>query len=351
MKKKLALLLTLALVVGSLAGCGSKSEESTATAAQTETVQDAGEAETAEDSGSAEAAGELVPLNIAFCTWAGYAPLFIAVEKGYFEEAGYDARITIVEDESTYGALFLSDSIQALGQVMDRDIIQYDAGAPEQYVCTMDCSTGGDGLVATGDIRTMDDLAGKTVALDKSATSYFFFLQALADSNITEDQINTVEMGNDEAGEAFLAGSVDAAVTWEPALSSCGEREGGHILVSSADYPKAIVDVLTVSTKFLEEHPDAADVLNDCWNKAVADLNADKEAGCQIMADGLGLDVQDVIDECAGITFYGEEENKAFNDLTSEENVMDIAQMAADFWVEKGYMKSNDVSGFFAYLQ
>lgn len=351
-KKKLALLLTLALVVGSLAGCGSKSAEASAPAAQTEVASESADGETqTESADSGSASGELVPLNIAFCTWAGYAPLFIAVEKGYFAEAGYDAKITIVEDESTYGALFLSDSIQALGQVMDRDIIQYDAGAPEQYVCTMDCSTGGDGLVATADIQTMDDLAGKTVALDKSATSYFFFLQALADSNITEDQINTIEMGNDEAGEAFLAGSVDAAVTWEPALSNCGEREGGHILVSSADYPKAIIDVLTVSTRFLEEHPDAADVLNDCWNKAVADLNADKEAGCQIMAEGLGLDVQDVIDECAGITFYGEEENKAFNDLSSEENVMDIAQMAADFWVEKGYMKSNDVSGFFAYLQ
>ena len=115
-------------------------------------------------------------MKIAFCTWAGYAPVFIAIEKGYFEEAGYDAEVVIMEDESTYGAAFVSNSIQALGQVMDRDIIQFDAGAPEQYVCTMDCSTGGDGLVATGDIKTMDDLAGKTVALDKSATSYFFFL-------------------------------------------------------------------------------------------------------------------------------------------------------------------------------
>ena len=290
-------------------------------------------------------------MKIAFCTWAGYAPVFIAIEKGYFEEAGYDAEVVIMEDESTYGAAFVSNSIQALGQVMDRDIIQFDAGAPEQNVCTMDCSTGGDGLVATGDIKTMDDLAGKTVALDKSATSYFFFLQALADSNITEDQIHIVEMGNDAAGEAFIAGNVDAAVTWEPALSNCGQREGGHILVSSADYPKAIVDVLTVNTNFLKDHPDAADVLNDCWNKAVAYLNENFEEGCEIMAKGLSLDKQDVIDECAGITFYDEARNQEFNDLSKEGNVKEIAQMAADFWVEKGYMKSGDVDGFFAYLQ
>lgn len=289
-------------------------------------------------------------MKIAFCTWAGYAPIYIAIKNGYFEEYGYQAEAVIMEDESTYGAALVSNSIQALGQVLDRDIIQYDAGAPETYVCTMDASTGGDGLIATAEIKTLDDLAGKTVALDKSATSYFFFLQALADSSITEDQINIVEMGNDEAGQAFIAGNVDAAVTWEPALSNCGEREGGHILVSSKDYPKAIIDVLTVNTNFLEEHPDAADVLNDCWNRSVAYLNENFDDGCAIMAEGLGLEVQDVKDECAGISFYGEAENKAFNDLTSKENVKEIAEMASDFWVEKGYMKSNDVSGFFDYL-
>lgn len=324
MKKLLALMLS-AVLVFSCIGCGNAAEQT-------------------------KASGELIPCKIAFCTWAGYAPVFIGIEKGYFEEQGYDVEVVIMEDESTYGSAFMSGSIQALGQVLDRDIIQYDAGAPEQYVCTMDCSTGGDGLVASAEIQSVDDLAGKKVALDKSATSYFFFLQVLADSNITEDQIEIVEMGNDAAGEAFIAGYVDAAVTWEPALSNCGQREGGHILVSSADYPKAIIDVLTISTDFLEANPGAADALNTAWNKSVAYLNENFDEGCEIMAKGLDLSVEDVKAECAGITFYDEAMNKEFNDLSKEENVVDIAQMAADFWVEKGYMKSNNVDGFFAYI-
>lgn len=324
MKKLLALMLS-AVLVFSCIGCGNAAEQTAAS-------------------------GELIPCKIAFCTWAGYAPVFIGIEKGYFEEQGYDVEVVIMEDESTYGSAFMSGSIQALGQVLDRDIIQYDAGAPEQYVCTMDCSTGGDGLVASAEIQSVDDLAGKKVALDKSATSYFFFLQVLADSNITEEQIEIVEMGNDAAGEAFIAGYVDAAVTWEPALSNCDQREGGHILVSSADYPKAIIDVLTISTDFLEANPGAADALNTAWNKSVAYLNENFDEGCEIMAKGLDLSVEDVKAECAGITFYDEAMNKEFNDLSKEENVVDIAQMAADFWVEKGYMKSNNVDGFFAYI-
>ena len=289
-------------------------------------------------------------MKIAFCTWAGYAPLFMAKGDGYSADQSYDVELVIIEDETTYGATFVSNSIQGLGQVLDRDIIQYDAGAPEQYVCTMDASTGGDGLVATAEIQSVDDLAGKTVALDKSATSYFFFLQVLADSNITEDQINIVEMGNDEAGEAFLAGRVDAAVTWEPALSNCSEREGGHILVSSADYPKAIIDVLTVSTRFAEQNHEVFDVLYSCWCQAVDYLNANFEEGCAIMAAGLDLETEEVMDECAGITFYDAAMNEAFNDTATEQNVYEIACMAADFWVQKGYMKSADVSGFFPTL-
>lgn len=299
----------------------------------------------------ASAEEELTPITLAFCTWAGYAPLFIAKDQGYFEEYGYDPEIIIMEDESTYGAAFVSNSIQGLGQVLDRDIIQYAAGAPEQYVCTMDCSTGGDGLIASGEIQTVDDLAGKTVALDKSATSYFFFLQVLADSNITEEDINIIEMGNDEAGQAFLAGQVDAAVTWEPILSSCGDREGGHILVSSADYPKAIIDVLTVNSNFAEEHPDIYEALEECWYKAVDYLNENFDEGCEIMAEGLDLETEDVKAECEGITFYGREENAQFNDLSTEENVVDIANMAAGFWLEKDLIKSDDLSGFFPTLE
>ena len=328
MKKKIVAVLLVSVMIFALVACGTTRQD------EEKDIKDL----------------EKITFVLDWTPNTNHTGLYVALEKGYFEELGYDVEVVIMEDESTYGSAFVSGSIQALGQVLDRDIIQYDAGAPEQYVCTMDCSTGGDGLVASAEIQSVDDLAGKTVALDKSATSYFFFLQVLADSNITEDQINIVEMGNDAAGEAFIAGQVDAAVTWEPALSNCGEREGGHILVSSADYPKAIIDVLTISTDFLKANPDAADALNAGWNKSVAYLNENFDEGCEIMAKGLDLSVEDVKAECAGITFYDEAMNKEFNDLSKEGNVLEIAQMAADFWVEKGYMKSNNVDGFFDYI-
>ena len=118
MKKLFALLTALTLAI-SLAACGGAPQKTAGP-----------------DSGA-----EPIPIKVAFCTWVGYAPLFIAEEKGYFEEYGYAPEIIIMEDESAYGSALVSNSIDALGQVLDRDIIQYVAGAPEQYVCTMDAST------------------------------------------------------------------------------------------------------------------------------------------------------------------------------------------------------------------
>jgi NitT/TauT family transport system substrate-binding protein len=293
-------------------------------------------------------AEEPVPFKIAFCTWAGYAPLYIAQEMGYFKELGIAPELIIVEDEAQYAAMLVSNSIQALGNVLDRDVIHYACGAPEQYLLTMDFSTGGDGIVATGDIKTMDDLAGKTVGMDKSATSYFFFLQALSDSSIKEDQVNIVEMGSSEAGDAFLAEKIDAAVTWEPFLSNASQREGGHILVSSAEYPRAIIDVLTVNSSFADKNPKAVEALEEAWYRAVEYLETSPEESYKIMAAGLGLDAEEVKGECSGITFVGRDGNAEFNNAQNEDNVYDIAALAASYWVEKGLIENSDVTGFFA---
>ena len=63
MKKKLSLLLAALLVVGAVfTGCGSKKEEA--------------------------GADGLTEVTMAFCTFTGYSPMFIAQEQGYFEDAG-----------------------------------------------------------------------------------------------------------------------------------------------------------------------------------------------------------------------------------------------------------------------
>lgn len=297
-------------------------------------------------------AAETTDITMAFCTWTGYSPMFIAQENGYFEEAGLNVDIQIIEDESTYAALITKSSIQFLATAQDPNIKMYANGATSRFVLTMDASVGADGLVAVEDIETLDDLAGRTVALDKSASSYYFFLTALENgSSLTEDDINVIDMGDTtEAGLAFMGGSVDAAIMWEPELSEALDSvEGAHALVTSADYPDTILDSLVVNTAFAEENPDVVAAVEEAWYQAIDFLNENPEEAYEMMASGFDeVSAEDVASDVEGLLFYGREENETLNDADNEESIYAISQDMADFWMEKGECETDDLTDFFS---
>ena len=268
-------------------------------------------------------------VTMAFCTWTGYSPMFIAKEQGYFEEAGLNMDIQVIEDESTYAALITQGSIQFLATAQDPNIKMYANGASSKYVLTMDASMGADGLVATEEIATLDDLKGKTLALDKSASSYYFFLTALENgSSLQEEDINVIDMGDTtEAGLAFMSGSVDAAIMWEPELSEALEMvEGAHALVTSADYPDTILDSLVVNAAYAEENPDVVEAVEEAWYRAVDFLNENPEEAYELMASGFEeVAAEDVASDVNGLKFFGREENAQFSDEANEENVFALS--------------------------
>ncbi len=324
MKRVLSLLLSALLAASMflLAACGGGAG--------------AGQSSSSGTAGTTGTADTPVEFTIAFCTWIGYAPLYIAEDQGYFEEFGINPTLTIIEDESQYAAALYSNSIQALGNVLDREVVHYASGTPETVIFSLDESSGGDGIIATADIKTIADLKGKVVGLDKSSTAYFFFLTVLAANGVDESEVTIQEMGTDAAGAAFMAGQLDAAVVWEPYLTEASNLEGGHVLASSADYSKVIVDVMVMRSDFIEANPQAASGLAAAWYKAIEFYKANPEEGNRIMAEGLGLDPVEIADMAAGVTFMGAEENQAFFNQSTSDNIFEVAQRASDFWTELG---------------
>ena len=300
-------------------------------------------------------AEEATDVTMAFCTWTGYSPMFIAKELGYFEEAGINMDIQVIEDESTYAALITRGSVQFLATAQDPNIKMFANGADSRFVLTMDASVGADGLVTTAEVETLDDLAGKTLALDKSASSYYFFLTALENgSSITEDDINVADMSDTtEAGLAFMGGSVDAAIMWEPELSEALDSvEGAHALVTSADYPETILDSLVVNTAFAEEHPEIVEAVAEAWYKAIDYMNENPDEAYELMSSGFEeVTAEDIAADVEGLEFYGRAENEALNDAANERSIFAISQDMADFWMGKGECETDDLTEFFSLIQ
>lgn len=317
--RTVSLALCAAAVAGMITGCSSQSQSAT----------------------SSSAAKTPVSFKIAFSTWVGYGPMFIARDKGFFKKYGVDPQLTIVEDESTYASSLASNSVQAVAHVLDREVINYANGVKEKSVVALDQSLGGDGIIASSDIKTVADLKGKTVALDKSSTSYFFFLSVLKKNGIDDSSVTIKDMGASDAGASFVAGKIDAAVTWQPWLTNCTQRKGGHLLVSSKDYPNTIVDEVVFSDQFIKAHPDAVKGFVEGWYDGVDYFNTNKDDAISIMAKGLSIETSDFKSQVEGVKYYGKSENKSFFDKSTTDNIFSVTQNAVNFWIAKKMIKSS----------
>jgi NitT/TauT family transport system substrate-binding protein len=70
------------------------------------------------------------------------------------------------------------------------------------------------------------------------------------------EDVEHVNMDQADAGAAFVAERVDAAVTWEPWLSRARDTEHGHVLTDTSENPGLIVDVLLAPVEVIESRRD-----------------------------------------------------------------------------------------------
>ena len=63
-------------------------------------------------------AGE--PIKLGMSTWLGYAPLYLAKEKGFFQKRGLDVEIVVIESPADRRAAFAADRIWRLRSCLGR---------------------------------------------------------------------------------------------------------------------------------------------------------------------------------------------------------------------------------------
>lgn len=287
-KKMLAALIAMVMLATVLTGCGGSKEAAT----------------------SQEQAADkpMEKVRITLCTWAGYGPLFLARDKGFFKEEGVDVEISIVEGLAERKAAIKGNRVDAMATTLDIESTLQAEGMPMKVVWALDTSYGADGILAKKDIKTLADLKGHSVALDVGTTSHFFLLSCLQKAGLSDKDIVVTPMGSSgDAGQAFVAGKIDAAVTWEPWLGR-GVKEGnGHLLIDSKEAPGLIVDAVAFRQDFAEQHPREVQAVVNALAKAMDYYANNQEDAVNIMAKGLNMDAKGFMD---GIKLYNLEDNK-----------------------------------------
>ncbi len=279
-------------------------------------------------------------LKLAHSTWVGYGPLYIARDKGYFKEEGVDVKLIIMENTSLKMGALMAGKIDAVASTADEFPIYMKPGNLLYYILAVDNSKGGDGIVANKDIKTVADLKGKKVACEIGSVSQFFLNALLREVNLTENDIKMINMTATDAGVAFVAQRVDAAVTWEPHLSQGASREHGHILIDSSRRPGLIVDVVAVREETMKNREVELKAFVRAWQRALDFIEEDPNEAYKIMAKGVGGWLKDpavFAETLPGIEYLTIKKNQALFGTSSKPGTLhNTVQFALDIWSDFG---------------
>lgn len=199
-------------------------------------------------------------INCIFPFWFGFAPVFVAQKEGYFESENLKVTTAFDNDRANVLPAMANGSIdctmRTIGESMSRPRRQDTTGT---VIGTIDISVGADGVVAAGDIKTVEDLIGKTMAGEINHPGTTLVQHALSQIGKSINDVNIQLIATDDSAAVFEDSSISAVATWEPMMSSIIKgtgRDGAHLLLTSADYEGLITDVIIVRTDDYKANPE-----------------------------------------------------------------------------------------------
>jgi NitT/TauT family transport system substrate-binding protein len=280
---------------------------------------------------------ELKDFKLSVNTWVGFGPFYLAEEMGFFEEEGLDVDIIVMEGTAERKSSMITNRIDALGDTVDLLVLARDQKVPGVAVLEVDLSDGADGLIATEEIQSLADLKDGKVAAQKNFVGESFLLYLLKKNGMSVDDVTIIDTESGAAGAAFVAGQVDAAVTWEPWLSKAKERQGGHVVVSSADEPGVIVDILTINENVLQNRPDEVKALMRAWFKAIDYWESNKDEANAIMTKNYDMPVEEFADIISGVKWPSYQDNlEYFGTSDNPGKIYEVADVFSEVFLETG---------------
>lgn len=246
--------------------------------------------------------------NIGMVTFAGYAPFYLAKEKGFFN--GVAVELHRIEEIATIRAAMANGKLDAYLATPD---IALDTNTPPPGVAVwaIDESAGGDGVVVDKSIIDLVGLKGKKVAAEPGFPPNFVLLYLLHKNGMALSDVQFKDMTTQNASTAFASGAVDAAGLYEPYLSNAkNHRAGSKVVISSADTPGLIVDLIFADSNLLESRSSDIKAIIHGWRNAMQFISSSPDEAYEIMAKHFNLPVKEFKDIASGVKWLDLKENR-----------------------------------------
>jgi len=223
--------------------------------------------------------------------------LVVLKQQGALEKRFADSKVQWVEfpagpqllEALSVGGLefgLTGDSPPVFAQAAGRELLYVGAEPPKPLSSAV--------LVpAASPLRTLADLRGKRIALQKGSSSHYLLLRAVARAGLQWSDIAPMYLPPSDARAAFEKGAVDAWVVWDPYYAATELDIKPRVLATGAGLSSNNSFYLA-SKPFVERHAGAVQALLDELTRADAYVQSNRKEAAQLIADFSGLSLATV---------------------------------------------------------
>lgn len=211
-------------------------------------------------------------INLSLDEWIGWKPIIdanggLTTQSGsIFDKLDIKVNINIINDPDASSNALIKGDLNAAGYTLNRTAFLSSKFKEANLDIVMpvftNYSDGGDGIIALTKFNTIESLVDAKIGVPKyseaqSLVIWFVNKSDLSDANKRKIIDNLILLEDaEQTGQAFFAGSLDVAATWQPYLSNAEESTNSHILFDTSSSNKLILDGILFRSDFAEAHPD-----------------------------------------------------------------------------------------------
>lgn len=252
---------------------------------------------------SVSPAPALTTVKLAYTPTTAFGPVYIAQDEGFFAQQGIHVEFEKVTGSSAAFPLLINGDVDILSGPVTSGMVNAiakgshvrlvaDKGSVVSGACPSNALMVRRSLFENGMVRNISDLRGrKIMGLTGSTDQSYTFVRALAQGNMTQDDVEMVKMDYPSAVVAFKNGAIDAAVLTEPYITQTISGGSAVVLMPGQDFIPGYALPLVYGPSILDKNPDIGRKFMVAYLQGVKQYNQGKtERNLAILGKYTGLD-------------------------------------------------------------
>jgi len=265
-------------------------------------------------------------IRLGINPWPGYEFLYLADQKGFFEEEDLDIELVELASLADIKRVFEQGRIDAMASTIIEAVeVSLTSNQKISIALIPDFSNGGDVILANSPIASIADLKGKKVGVELGLLGSFILSQALEKNGLSLDDVTMLNVEQLDSKNQLMSGNIAAMVTYPPFSTETLRHGTVNQIFSTADIPGDVIDVISIKGNSLIHPREWQQKLFTVWQRALDYAKNNPEDANKIMSEREGISAEEFVDALTGMEII--KKDKQTDLLNSEQLANNILRV------------------------